>query len=464
VRSFDDRSPGRSPPVAARLAYHQPVGRSWPRRVVDAVKADWVEVGSLGKLAFVGIILSLVVTIVLGFSIETAVRRHLLTARVELIANIVDEIEEAHPGLPPAIGSSGYQTFDQDVRLRLVGGETLRVKLWAPDGTVVYSDDTDLVGSRFDLSPPAIAALNGDATPNISDASDPAHADERGVSSLVEFYVPYHDTKGAVIGAFEVEQQVDTLDDTLRHVGRFVWLTIGSGLLLLGGFMLALLLARARAVNRRRKHVESLVGELLTLQEEERRRIVGALHDDIGQPLYRLLYGLEGGKARLPADSPVREELEHLEQIVRGVDSTLRSELRLLHRGLAEDLGLEAALTRLVDATRHETTLAIELSVEVNTELEQVPRTALLRAAQEALMNVRKHAGATSVSIVAREESKTVMIEITDNGSGVKGPQGLGLATTRERLESIGGGIELWPPREGGTILRAWVPISQTST
>jgi len=228
--------------------------------------------------------------------------------------------------------------------------------------------------------------------------------------------------------------------------------------------MLALLLARARAVNRRRKHVESLVGELLTLQEEERRRIVGALHDDIGQPLYRLLYGLEGGKARLPADSPVREELEHLEQIVRGVDSTLRSELRLLHRGLAEDLGLEAALTRLVDATRHETTLAIELSVEVNTELEQVPRTALLRAAQEALMNVRKHAGATSVSIVAREESKTVMIEITDNGSGVKGPQGLGLATTRERLESIGGGIELWPPREGGTILRAWVPISQTST
>lgn len=454
----------RTHTLARAQTYYRPVGTSWPRRIAEAVRADWVEVGSLGRLAFIGIALSLIVTIILGFSIESAVRRHLLTARVELITNIVDEIEVAHPGLPPAPDTAAYQAFDQSVRLLLLGGETLRVKLWAPDGTVVYSDDENLIGSRFDLSPAAVAALNGDPTPNISDASDPAHADERAVSELIEFYVPYHDAHGAVIGAFEVEQQVDTLNDTLTHVGRSVWITIGSGLLLLGAFMLSLLLARARAVNRRRRHVESLVGELLTVQEEERRRIVGALHDDIGQPLYRLLYGLEGGKARLPEDSPVREELDNLEGIVRGVDSTLRSELRLLHRGLAEDLGLEAALTRLVDATRDETGLTIDLSFDVHAELEPVPRTALLRAAQEALINVRKHAGATGVSVVAREEGKKTIIEVSDDGSGVKGPEGLGLTTTRERLESIGGGVELEPMKEGGTMLRAWVPTPRKAT
>lgn len=437
--------------------------RSWPRRVFDAVRADWVEVGSLGKLAFVGIVLSLVVTIVLGFSIERATRRHILQARIELIENVVDEIEAGHPGLPPAAGTPGYESFDDDVRLRLLGGETLRVKLWEPDGTIVYSDNPNLVGTHFNLSVPAVDALAGNPTSNISDATDPAHADERSTGGLVEFYIPYHDSAGSVIGAFEVEQQIDSLRNTLARVGRSVWFTIGSGLLLLGAFMLALLLARARAVNRRRRHVETLVGELLTLQDEERRRIVGALHDDIGQPLYRLLYGLEGGKSRLPEDSPVRQELDQLEEIVRSVDSTLRSELRLLHRGLAEDLGLEAGLARLVEATRQETDLEIELSVDVSTELEQIPRSALLRAVQEALMNVRKHAGADSVSIVAREDGRSIAIEIRDDGSGVKGPQGLGLTTTRERLESIGGGVEVRSPREGGTMLRAWVPIPLVS-
>jgi len=437
--------------------------RSWTRRVLYAVRTDWNEVGSLGRLAFVGIVLSLVVTIVLGFSIQNATRAHLLAARAQILANVIGEIESQHPGLPSGPEQPSYQAFDADVRLRLIGGDTLRVKLWAPDGTIVYSDDPGLVGSTFEVSPPALSALRGEPASNISDVKDPAHADERSVGSLIEFYIPYQDPSGRIIGAFEVEQRIDTLRETQRRVGASVWLTIGSGLLLLGGFMLALLLARARAFNRRRRQAESLVGELLTTQDSERRRIVGALHDDIGQPLYRLLYGLEGSRSRLSPDEPVREELDRLEGVVRDIDTTLRGELHLLHHGLAEDLGVEAALAELADATRQETGLAIDLSVEIAQEPDPIPRSALLRAAQEAVTNVRKHSGASMMSVDVWQEDREVILEIIDDGSGVKGPKGLGLTTTAERLESIGGGVDVSRRREGGTVFRAWVPLPEAS-
>src|SRR5665811_923066 len=153
--------------------------RSWPRRVLYAVRTDWNEVGSLGKLAFVGIVLSLVVTIVLGFSIQRATQRHVLAARAEMVANVIEDIEALHLLPSSGPGTPDFEAFDDEVRLRLIGGETLRVKLWAPDGAIAYSDNTDLIGSTFELSQPALSALRGQAVSNISDGSDPAHADER---------------------------------------------------------------------------------------------------------------------------------------------------------------------------------------------------------------------------------------------------------------------------------------------
>ncbi len=412
-------------------------------------------------MAFIGVGLSLVVTVVLGFTILSATRSHLLAAQGEIVTNVIAEIEADHPSLPTGLADVGFQAFDADVRLRLIGGDTLRVKVWAPDGTVVYSDDPRLIGSKFELSASARSALNGETVSSISDVLDPAHADERAVGSLIEFFTPYRDASGEIRGAFEVEQRIDTLRRTLDQVGTIVWITIGTGLFLLGGFMLTLQLARARAYNERRRQTEALLGELLNVQEDERQRIVGALHDDIGQPLYRLLYGLEGGKSRLPDSSVVRAELDRLAALVRDIDSRLRTELRLLHGGIAEDLDLRSALNELVDATRQETGMEINCTVELDVEPDPVPRFALLRAAQEAITNVRKHSGANSMSISVRNRGHAVILEVADDGSGIRGPEGLGLKTMRERLQAIGGGFEVTINRTGGTHFKAWVPIPE---
>ncbi len=430
----------------------------WLRRVLQAVRRDWREIGGLGRLALLGIGASIVVTVALGFAITRAARDHLLDARAELLESVTEELvplapQPTEPGAIPA-------AFDDEVRLRLLGGETVRVKLWLPDGTVVYSDSPELVGRSFPLSGAALSALRGETSHLISDLSDPAHAEERDLGRLIEFYIPYGPEGATPIAAFEIEQRTESLDAALGRMSRNVWLSIGSGMAVLAVFLGSLLITRARELNRRRRQAVLLLGSLLRAQDEERRRIVGALHDDIGQPLYRLLYGIEGSRSKLEGGHPASPELERLEQVVRHIDGTLRAELRLLHDGLAAEAGLEPALEELVTATRRETDLVIDLDISLLCEPASVPRAALYRAAREGLTNVRKHAGARRVSIRVAGDYERAQMEMSDDGSGEKAEPGLGLTTTREGLEAIGGGLTVTFRKGRGTVYRAWVPTN----
>jgi signal transduction histidine kinase len=417
--------------------------------------------GPLGKVALVGIAVSLAGAVGLGFWIPSVVERHLLEARAEIMAGLGSDLV-AH-GLVPVDepGTAGYESLDEEVRLRLLGGETARVKLWSLNGTVVYSDEPSLVGQRFGLSDPARAAVTGELSFEISDLSDPAHSPDRVFGELIEFYVPVVDSSGGVLGLLEIEQRLDTLKTTLGHVRRNLWVSIGTGVGVLSVFIGSLAFASARIMNRRRRQTERILGSLLRVQDEERRRTVGALHDDIGQPLYRLLYGLQGSRSQLGAEHPASGELGNLEELARDIERTLRAELKLLHSGVPEDLPLVPALRELVDATRAETGQQIELRVELKQDpaLEAVTKSALLRAAREGLINVRKHAEATSASVTVSADRTRVVVEVSDNGNGTRGSEGLGLATTRERLESIGGGLRVRGQRGTGTTFRAWVPL-----
>ncbi len=430
-------------------------------RLTTAIRAEWREVGILGRVAFLGVIISLAVAVALGFWIPEIATRHLLKARAELIAAISTQM--ASEGLLPvgSPASESYEALDEAVQRRVVGGETVRVKLWSLDGRILYSDDPDLVGREFGLLEPAVAALEGDTQFNISDLSDPAHAGERDLGRLIEFYVPVRTPSEETLGLFEVEQSVEELENTRGHIQRNVWGAILSGIGLLSVFMAALTVASARIMNRRRREAERLLGSLFRAQEEERKRTVGALHDDVGQPMYRLLYGLEGTRAKLDPDDPAARELRHLEGIVRDVDRTLRAELRLLHRGVKDDLGLKASIEDLVDITERETDLSIETIIEPDAgdRLSDVARVALVHAVGESLMNVRKHAEAESVRVEVTIRSDRVVLEVTDDGKGIGRHEGLGLVTLRERLEAIGGRLTITGLRRGGTRVSAWVPM-----
>ncbi len=428
-------------------------------RLGSALRRDWEEIGGFGRIALIGLGLALVVTIVLGFSITRAARGHLLDARASFVETAIGELPFFPVDEPP--GAAELAALDAAVRIHILGGETVRVKVWSPDGTVVYSDLPELVGRRFELSEHAEVAFAGGMGTQISDLSDPAHEFDRSRGELIEFYIPVLDDSGAVGAVVEVEQDVAGLNAALGRIARNVWLSIGIGLAVLGVFMTALGIARAREVNRRRRQVEDLLQSSYRTQEEERRRIVGALHDDIGQPMYRVLYGLEGSRARLGDDDPVAAELGHLQDVVRDMDDTLRRELRILQVELAADTGLDSALADLVDVTRRETDLDVTFTVSVAGQPSQEQSIEIYRAAREALTNVRKHARADRVTMAVYEDQDRILLDVVDNGIGSAAEPGLGLSMTRQRFETLGGNIDVSVQSNGGTLFRAWLPLTE---
>jgi signal transduction histidine kinase len=198
---------------------------------------------------------------------------------------------------------------------------------------------------------------------------------------------------------------------------------------------------------------------------------VGALHDDIGQPIYRVLYGLQGCRAQLAkgqeAERSVTAELSALEGLVRSIDSTLKTELRLLHADAMTPLAgddLESLLGELVDQVTRETSVRAELDIGEYEALTPVVSMTLFRAAREALANARRHSGAHRVWVRLFSGNDRVILDVEDDGPGQDVEPGLGLITTRERLESIGGGITVSSGPGHGTLFRAWAPTEAATT
>ena len=425
----------------------------------SGLRTEWEVLGGIGRVATVGLALSLVLAVLLGVGIPSAVERSLLDAHLATLSVVVGELAEQHIIGVSAGESPRFHALDQEIREHLIGVDVVRVKVWDRAGTVLYSDLTEIVGRTFPLSGDLIEAFRGEPRAGHAEMATDEHAGERSLGHLWEFYVPVTDeSSGEVLTVFEVYERTATLHAALASIRTWVWLAVGSGLAVLLVFNVNLVAANSLALIRRRDQAERLFADLARAQEEERSRIIGALHDDIGQPLYRVLYGIQGSRSQVDPDSPVAAELERAAELVRSIDGTLRSELRMLHQGAIDRLGLDALLTRLVDDVRKESSVEITLELGKLDPLSEPSRVALFRAAREAVTNARKHAAATRVVIKVTRSSHRVTLEVEDDGTGFSGEIGLGLATTRSRLEAIGGGLRVAKRDAGGTRFRAWVP------
>ncbi len=420
------------------------------------LREGWRQLGLLGRTALVGVFVSAVIAIALGIAIPQIVEGYMLRARTRAVVHVLEQLEAN--GLIPVTEVRSAGELDAAVMTLLMGGETHRVKVWSPEGKVLYSDAGDLIGQTFPLSDDLLGALSGETRVGEPSLERPENQFERDLQPMLEFYLPVRGPDGDVVNVFEVYQESDHLLDTVADVRNMTWLSIGIGLGLLAIFTATLLVVSTRTVNERQRQSERLMAGLLSAKDEERKRIVGALHDDVGQPLYRLLYGLEGCKAELDPGDPVFEELERLEEVVRTIDATLRAELKMLAFGSPDELGLEEALNDVVTTAREETGIDISLDMDGSDRLPVASRSALFKAAQEAITNARRHAAPSSIGIRITSGNHRVILDVEDDGSGVSGPEGLGLTMTRDRLEAIGGGLTVRRRRQGGTVFRAWVP------
>ena len=432
------------------------VGLSRPK-VAGVVRAEWLDLGRLGRTALVALVLLAVVLVALAVTIPRLVKQYLLEAERDSLVRAVQDLT-AVGLIPQEANLVDLEALVQDIDTRLPGREIVRVKIWTPDGTVVFSDAGVLVGNTYPLSEAVSAAFQGEAQFRTPDLDQPENVAERGLGDLIEFYVPVDDLRGDHILVYEVYERPGPLLHTVNDIRRYVLVSVTVGVGLLGALLAILFFRHGVRTMRRQRETERALGDLIRIQDEERTRIVGALHDEIGQPLYRILFGIEDCRARVEPGSPVDTELAGVGALARQVDARLRSELRFLNAGLGADLDLVTCLRELAAVTEGEAGLRVGLETGGDLSLPPVNQAALLRAAQEGIINVRKHAFAHEVMIKATRSGDTIELEIVDDGVGIEGQRGVGIVTTSERLESIGGGLRVRRRRSGGTVFQAWVP------
>lgn len=206
-------------------------------------------------------------------------------------------------------------------------------------------------------------------------------------------------------------------------------------------------------------------------KEEERKRIARELHDEFGQLLTGLKLDLAtlGKQLAKGAAMPQPELIEKLQSMTSLVDDSIqlvRKVASSLRPSILDDFGLVPALqwqAREFEARAGipcETVLSPDLTQR---ELDSDRSTALFRIAQELLTNVMRHAHASHVRLALREESDGLLLEVSDNGRGIKkqeyvDPTTLGLRGMQERVALFGGTLHIDGDPETGTTVRAWMP------
>jgi two-component system sensor histidine kinase DesK len=186
----------------------------------------------------------------------------------------------------------------------------------------------------------------------------------------------------------------------------------------------------------------------------ERERIGRDLHDLLGHTLS--VVALKSELARKLIDSDLdaaRTEISEVERVARDALAQVRNAVSGI-RSTALSAELVAA-TALLEAQG----LKVKCETE-NVKLSHDRETALALSLREATTNIRRHSGASGVTIRVRKEPTEVVIEVVDDGRGGRIVPGNGLNGMRERLCSVGGSLSLLPNKDGGTLLRAAVPVA----
>lgn len=226
------------------------------------------------------------------------------------------------------------------------------------------------------------------------------------------------------------------------------------------------LLERSRNMQ---EHLRRLSHEILSGQEEERKKISRELHDEIGQILTAINVRLATLKEEAALNTTgLQKKIASTQRLVEKSMSTVHRFARELRPSLLDDLGLIPALHSYMRAFTKRTRVPIHFRAAAAVErLDSNKRTVLYRVAQEALTNIAKHANASLVTVSIQKLQGEACMKIHDNGKSfqvqpllnAKKIKRLGLLGMRERVEMVGGSFAVESAPGKGTTIRAQIPF-----
>lgn len=219
---------------------------------------------------------------------------------------------------------------------------------------------------------------------------------------------------------------------------------------------IAQLVESQRQIELRTLELQKLSGQLMTVQDDERRRLSRSLHDELGQELAAIKMTLDMQNSAQGKLSPAIEMTERALAKVRNISY-------LLHPPLLDESGLLPALHWYFEGIQKRAELRISFNYKpaVFPRLSRDLETAIFRVIQEALTNAYRHAGTQDVKIDMEQGPDRVLVRVRDFGKGV-GPSayttGVGISGMKERVKQLNGELRV-SRAEPGTLVEATLPL-----
>jgi signal transduction histidine kinase len=430
--------------------------------------------------------------LVIGAWVSREIRNGVIERSSAVTALYVESFVRPHlTGL-----ESGSSLTDEDmaalseiVQDTSLGRQIVLVKVWARDGSILWSSNPQLIGLTFPLEDDLKIAFSGRVDASMSDLDKEENRLERvEFSQLIETYSPVKSSDGEVIAAVELYQLPDDLLDQVHRSQRRGWLLVGAATVGMYLLLVGLVTGASGTITRQNKrlrtafeHEQALqrnirrlneqlhraAGEKAQTDEELLRRVAQDLHDGAAQDLALALLRLES----LDRPDAAPEERANFETIRFALDHSLR-EIRDMTTDLRlpqlDGLGWWGIVEKAAAEHRRRTgdVVAVE-ATPISSEPQPPQRIALYRVIQEALSNASRHAAGAVATVRLRQENGTCVLTIADSGPGFdpaavpanRRRARLGLQGMRERVELLGGSFSIDSKPGEGTTIEARLPL-----
>jgi signal transduction histidine kinase len=337
---------------------------------------------------------------------------------------------------------------------QLCGADLARMEQFEDDGTVtgvaVWSrQPVDLaVGTRMDLDGPSIArdARRSGGPVRVESFAGATGAIARealrlGIRSSVGCPIVVAEHLWGVIAASR-KSDVPFPADTESHLASFTELIVTT-------------IENAQS----RAQLAASRARVVAAADEARRLLERDMHDGAQQQLISLALELRMVQYAVPSDLP--ELRTDIGRIVDALSVALE-ELRALSRGLHPAILTEGGLGPGLRALTRRSAVPVELRIDTSSRYPPPVEVAAYYVVSEALTNTTKHARASRVEVTVEQHDSTLRLCVRDDGAGGAEPgRGSGLTGLRDRVEALGGAIEITSPAGDGTAIRVSLPVSR---
>lgn len=368
------------------------------------------------------------------------------------------------------------------------GERVVALKVWRPDGAIVYSPDRSLIGQRFAVEGGLAEALGGNVVAEMSSLEAAENAGESTrFDRLLEMYLPVRERGGGrIIAVAEFYQLPTEIDAQVADAQLQSWLVVALAIVLAYLLLYGIVRQGNDTIVRQQAALEQQVVELstllgqnerlrqrvrvaaertTTLGERNLRRISADLHDGPGQMLALAMLRLDRLRSGKAPTIEQRQEVAELEAVLADALRDMRAIAAGLRVPELTPLSTGDICRRAVDDHVRRTGTAVDLRLDEPLPEASLPtKIALFRALQELLSNATRHGGGLDVVVELTAEPDRLRLVVSDGGPGIgvthadDGRQ-LGLAGIREQAELLGGSFEMGPPAgtgRGAQVTVAW--------